>query len=180
MRRATPKSITLSVPVASRIGISIGAGRLSVEYTTRSPAARAPTGGWRRARRLVRAPRGPWKRRSPLERRRRSDRSEVLKCRLCLLQRRASQTPAHGTRGPRYPPCACCPSTVGCAGLNTKRHRSQYASGALGPSNQRIHRRACFPTARTSSGGRHRSGAIASGFRLSVRRCTRSTQDSRG
>lgn len=32
------------------IGISIGAGRLSVEYTTRSPTARAPTGG---------RPRGP-------------------------------------------------------------------------------------------------------------------------
>ncbi|WP_396224374.1 hypothetical protein [Gemmatimonas sp.] len=32
------------------IGISIGAGRLSVEYRARSPAARAPTGGWRRAR----------------------------------------------------------------------------------------------------------------------------------
>jgi primary-amine oxidase len=32
------------------IGISIGAGRLSVEDRARSPAARAPTGGWRRAR----------------------------------------------------------------------------------------------------------------------------------
>jgi hypothetical protein len=32
------------------IGISIGAGRLSVEYRARSPAARAPTGGWWRAR----------------------------------------------------------------------------------------------------------------------------------
>gem|GEM_PF-2802095 len=45
--------------------MSIGAGRLSVENTTRSPAARAPTGGCRRAHRLVRAPRGPWERRSP-------------------------------------------------------------------------------------------------------------------
>jgi hypothetical protein len=37
----------------------------SVEYTTRSPTARAPTGGRRRARQLLRAPRGPWERRSP-------------------------------------------------------------------------------------------------------------------
>ncbi len=36
--------------MAAGIGIPIGAGRLSVEYRARSPAARAPTGGWRRAR----------------------------------------------------------------------------------------------------------------------------------
>ena len=47
------------------IGISIGAGRLSVEYPTRSPPARAPSDGHWRARGLVRAPRGPWERRSP-------------------------------------------------------------------------------------------------------------------
>jgi hypothetical protein len=47
------------------IGISIGAGRLSVEYTTRSPPARAPIDGRRRALRLARAPRGPWERRAP-------------------------------------------------------------------------------------------------------------------
>ena len=43
------------------IGISIGAGRLSVEDRARSLTARAPTGGRRRACGRVRAPRRPWK-----------------------------------------------------------------------------------------------------------------------
>lgn len=47
------------------IGISIGAGRLTVEHRAKSPTARAPTSGRRRARRLVRARRGPSERRSP-------------------------------------------------------------------------------------------------------------------
>ena len=61
----------------------------SVEFTTRSPTARAPTGGGRRARRLVRAPRGPWERRSPWGER----------CRRGPI-RRAGGTAAH-TEGPR-------------------------------------------------------------------------------
>ncbi len=61
----------------------------SVEFTTRSPTARAPTGGGRRARRLVRAPRGPWERRAPWGER----------CRRGPI-RRAGGTAAHA-EGPR-------------------------------------------------------------------------------
>ena len=71
------------------IGISIGAGRLSVEYPTRSPPARAPSDGHWRARGLVRAPRGPWERRAP--------RGE--RCRRGPI-RRAGGTAAHA-EGPR-------------------------------------------------------------------------------
>ena len=72
-----------------RIGISIREGRLPMEHSARSPTSRAPTGGRRRARRLVRAPRGPWERRFPWGER----------CRRGPI-RRAGGTAAHA-EGPR-------------------------------------------------------------------------------